>query len=157
VPFSPLPADREAEVEANEGAAEFLMPYMDCRNDLQGLRYSQLSILKQYWGVSKAMALFRAKEINAISADKCTNMYIELSRHGERKKETGFVELESPTLIDLIIQTYQKELGYSVNDILQILSINCRDYAMYFDKSIHSPQVKVKKVIPFNPGRVNEN
>jgi Zn-dependent peptidase ImmA (M78 family) len=155
IPFSPLSADRDEEAEANAGAAEFLMPYLDCRSDIQGVRYSQLGTLKQYWGVSKAMVIVRAKTINAITSDKFTNLFVELSRHGERKKETGFVELEEPTLINLVIQAYENDLGYSLEDILQILSISRKDYVEYFTKSKYSTPVRAKKVIEFNPNKDN--
>lgn len=153
IPYTPLHPDREPEPEANEGVAEFLMPYMDCRTDLQGLRYSQLGILKEYWGVSKAMILYRAKEIGAITSQRATNLYIELARSGERKKETGFVDLEEPTLCNLIIKAHEEELGYTLKDILDVLSISEKDYFEYFSKSKYKVQVKVKKVIEFNPNK----
>ncbi len=155
IPFSPLDSIRDVEAEANEGAAEFLMPYLECRNDLQGLRYSQLSIMKSYWGVSKAMVLFRAKEIKAISPGKCTNLYIELSRNGERKKENGYVDLEEPTLFNLVIHTYENELGYALEDILEVLSLSPADYFEYFSQSKHKVQVRIKQVIEFNPNKSN--
>lgn len=155
IPFSPLVEDRDVEHEANEGAGEFLMPYLDCRLDLQGLRYSQLGTLKQYWGVSKAMVLFRAKEIHGISPEKCTNMYIELSRQGERKKETGFVELEDAALINLAIQAHENELGYSLEDILQVLSLSKNDYLEYFSKSKYNVSVKIRRTIELPPSKEN--
>lgn len=153
VPFSPISNNRDTEKEANEGAAEFLMPYLDCRNDLQGLRYSQLSILKSYWGVSKAMVLYRAKELGLITDQKFKNMYIELARNGERKKETGFVELEDSILPNLMIKTYENDLGYSLDDILSVLSISHDDYLNYFNTSKYNSHVKAKKVIEFKPSK----
>ena len=147
IPFSPVQTDRDVEAEANEGAAEFLMPTIDCRSDLQDLRYSQLSILKTYWGTSKAMVLYRAKDIKAITPERATNLYIELARNGERKKESGFVELEDPILINLITKTYENELGYSLEDILNTLSISQSDYFNFFDTSKH--KVTVKRTIEF--------
>lgn len=155
IPHSPLPSERLTEQEANEGAAEFLMPYLECRTDLQNLRYSQLGIMKEYWGVSKAMVLYRAKEIGAITHERCTNLYIELARSGERKKETGFVDLEDPTLFNLIIQAYENELDYSLDDILGILSISKNDYFEYFGQSKYKVEVKAKKIIEFNPNKTN--
>jgi Zn-dependent peptidase ImmA (M78 family) len=151
IPFSPLPSERDAEQEANEGAAEFLMPYLECRNDLISLRYSQLSILKQYWGVSKAMVLYRAKEMNGITNEKYTYMVIELSRRGERKNEGGHIEIDEPSLLNLIIKTHENELGYSLNEILSMLSLQEADYFKYFKNSKYDVSVKPKKVIQFSP------
>ncbi len=151
IPFTPLPSDRDPEGEANEGAAEFLMPRLECRNELQGLRYSQLSIMKDYWGVSKAMVLFRAKELNSITPERCKNLYIELSRNGERKKENGYVDLEQPSICNLIIQAYENDMGYTLPEILDVLGINEGDYFEYFKNSRFKIQVKTKRVIEFNP------
>lgn len=155
IPFSPLPNDRDLENEANEGAAELLMPYLDCRSELQRLRYSQLSTLKSFWGVSKAMILYRAKDVKGITQQRCTNMYIELSRNGERKQETGFVDLEAPCLIKMIIQAYENELGYSLNEILSVLSLSKGDYFDYFSDSKFKVSVTPKKIINFDPYKIN--
>lgn len=150
IPYTPLSIDRDEENEANVGAAEFLMPYLDCKNDLLNIRYSHLSNLKNYWGVSKAMILIRAKQLNLITPQKCTNFYIELSRNGERKKEKGIVEIDQPSIIDLVIKTYKNELGYSVDDMLNVLAINVSDYYSYFENSNNTFEIKTKKIIELN-------
>lgn len=147
IPFSPLPDGREEEKETNEFAGEFLMPYLDCRNDLMDLRYSRLGILKSYWKLSKAAIAYRAKSINAITNERYTNLNIELSKNGEKKKEAGFVDLSEPKIITLIINAHENDLGYTLNEMLELLGINERDYFEYFNRSVHYVTVKPKKVI----------
>ena len=149
IPFSPLPDGRDEEKEANKFTGEFLMPYLDCRNDLMDLRYSSLGVLKSYWKVSKAAIVYRAKSINAITPDRFTNLNIELSKNGEKKKESGFIDISEPKLITLIINTHENELGYSLDEMLQLLGISDNDYFEYFSRSKHSITVKPKKVIDF--------
>lgn len=157
IPFSPIPQDRFPEKEANEFAGEFLMPYIDCRNDLMDLRYSQLSVLKSYWKISKAAIIYRAKSTHAITPEKFTNLNIELSRNGEKKKENGFIDIDEPKLINLIIHAYENELDYSLEEIITMLGIGEKDYFEYFHRSKYKKLVNTKKVIDLSSyARINE-
>jgi Zn-dependent peptidase ImmA (M78 family) len=147
IPFTPLPQDRDPEKEANEFAGEFLMPYLDCRNDLMDLRYSQLGVLKSYWKVSKAAIIYRAKNIFAINSDRFTNLNIELSRNGERKKENGFVEISEPQLVNLIIKSHETDMDYSLNEMIGLLGLCEKDYFEYFNRSQFRVLVTPKRVI----------
>lgn len=147
IPFSPLPNDRDEEKETNEFAGEFLMPYLDCRNDLMDLRYNQLGVLKSYWRVSKAAILYRAKDIYAITHDRYTNLNIELSKNGEKKKESGFIDISEPKLVTLMVNVHENNLGYSLNEMLELLGIKEEDYFQYFNRSVHNVSVTPKKVI----------
>jgi Zn-dependent peptidase ImmA (M78 family) len=113
------------------------------------LRYSQLGTLKSYWKVSKAAIIYRAKSSNGITSDRYTNLNIELSKNGERKKESGFVDISEPKIISLIINTHENELGYSLEEMLKLLGINENDYFEYFNRSAHHVSVKPRKVIDF--------
>ena len=147
IPYSPLPTDRDEEKEANEFAGEFLMPYLDCRNDLMDLRYNQLGTLKSYWKVSKAAIVYRAKNIYAITGERYTNLNIELSKNGEKKKETGFIDISEPKVVTLMINVHENNLGYSLNEMIELLGVNEDDYFEYFNRSVHNVSVKPKNVI----------
>jgi Zn-dependent peptidase ImmA (M78 family) len=147
IPNSPLPKTVDEEAEAYEFAGELLMPYLDCRNDIMNLKYSQLGILKTYWKVSKAALVYRAKETLSISHARYINLNIELSKNGEKKKETGFIDIIPPTLIPQIISAYENDLNYSLNEILNLLCLNKTDYFEYFNQSKHDTIVITKKII----------
>lgn len=80
---------KQMEDEANEFAAEFLLP-MDSfktsligyENDLEYYRY-----LKRIWQVSISMMIMRAKSLNIIDSNEYTNLYKKLSYRGWRKNE----------------------------------------------------------------------
>lgn len=142
IPFSPLPSEQNEEDEANQFASEFLMPYLDCRYELQNLRFNDLGTLKAYWKLSKAAIIYRAKQIKAIPENRYLNLNIELSRTGQRKCETGIVELDNPQLVKKIIDAYTNSLNYSHEDIMAFLALNPNDFYTYFLNS--SIQVKPK-------------
>jgi Zn-dependent peptidase ImmA (M78 family) len=129
LPYSPiLDPDRDPEVEANQFASEFLMPELDVRNDLANLKFSGLGDLKQYWKVSKAAIIRRAYDLKYIDKTKYTTMMIELSRSGERKQEKRDVELDKPILLRQAIQTYRDNLGYNLDELLDLLTISKEDF-----------------------------
>jgi Zn-dependent peptidase ImmA (M78 family)/transcriptional regulator with XRE-family HTH domain len=132
LPFSPiLDPDRDVENEANRFSAEFLMPEIDIRRDLIRLRYSSLNDLKMFWKVSKAALIYRAHQLKYIDKSKHTNMMIELSRFGERRREKLDVPLDSPFILSQIIKIYQSELEYSVKEICSMISISPQDFYTY--------------------------
>lgn len=143
IPYSPIPVDRDVEAEANEFASEFLMPYLECRYDLQDLRFSQLNTLKDYWQISKAAIIRRALDTGGISPEKYKYLQIELSRRGERKNETGFVSIDMPTIVEKVLAAYREELNYELQDILNLLSIKESDFYFYFKQS-KDPEVNVR-------------
>lgn len=79
------------------------MPYLECRFDLQDLKYSRLDVLRTYWKVAKSAIIYRARELGAITDEKYKYLLIELSRRGERKKETVIVDIDEPTIMGRII------------------------------------------------------
>jgi len=126
IPFV-LDLDRDEEAEANIFSAEFNMPELDVRNDLYHLNMSKLGQLKDYWKMSKAAIIYRAKNIGVLNDQKYKYLNIELSRRGERKKETGSVELREPRLLKEILTAYQQQLGYSLVEISELLKIGLSD------------------------------
>lgn len=137
IPFT-LSPDRDEEDEANRFAAEFNMPELDSRNDLIGLRLTNLGNLKQYWKVSMAFIIKRAKDLGAIKEAKAKNLMIELSRRGWRKREPGNVYLDTPILFSQIINTHIQELGYNENELASILNLDYKDFQNL---------VRIKKIV----------
>lgn len=123
---------REYEQEANQGAAEFLLPTKEFARDARGLSYLKLAELKSYWGVSKAAIIRRAKDLGLITPETYTYLNIELGRRGERKTETGFVTIDKPAILDTVISLYKGELQYTDDVIAEKLSLNIVDYYRFF-------------------------
>ncbi|MES2654939.1 MAG: XRE family transcriptional regulator [Bacteroidota bacterium] len=123
--FSDITDDHKTiEKQANLFASEFLMPLDEIRNDLNRLTYGKLGLLKSFWKVSKASIIYKALQSEFIDDTKATNLRIELSRNGERKNEKIFIEIDTPILIQKIIDAHLNDLNYSKQEIIDYLSIN---------------------------------
>ena len=133
---------RDFEDEANNFASEFLMPRHDCYRDLQGLTYNKLSIIKSYWGVSKAFIIRRAKTIGLITESTYKYLMIELGRRNERKNEIGHVDLDDPKIINEIINILKAEFQYDNKEIAENVKLSLDDYLMLFDSSKNNIKIR---------------
>lgn len=132
---------RDVENEANIFAGAFLMPKKECFNDFQNISYNKLSLLKTYWGVSKAAIIRRAKDIGCIGESTYTYLMIELGRRNERKSESGYVEIDEPKILSEVIRLLQTELDYTEEILAEEMSLNVDDFYRYFDDK---RKIKVK-------------
>ncbi len=90
----------DVEVEADEFAAEFLMPAEAIRTSLTTPNLGKLLDLKQEWGVSVAALIQRAHTLRTITATDRTRLFKMLSARGFRTTEPGSDRLpaEEPRL-----------------------------------------------------------
>lgn len=123
--------DKEIEHQADAFASEFLMPILDCIEDIRYFRIKRLDELKAYWKVSKAAIIKRALTAKVITEDKYKYFMIELSRMGERKTERGFVPLDKPTLLRQMVEMHINELNYTKSELAQILGLSESDCDSY--------------------------
>ena len=126
--------EADMERQANEFAAEFLMPSMDIRNYLYGLTLDQLARLKPYWRVSMAALLKRATDLGCITHGSSRYLWMGLSKRGYRKREPAELNLspEPPTLLREILRCYQHDLGYSLDDLAQLLAADREDLMVWY-------------------------
>jgi len=112
------------ELQANDFAAEFLMPEGDIRPYLVDLSLEKLATLKTYWKVSMAALLKRARDINAITPRHAKTLWIEMGKAGYRAREPVELDtpIERPKLVEEIIGIYSNEMDYSVSDLAKCLS-----------------------------------
>ena len=127
----------DLESEANEFAAEFLMPVAEIKNHLYGLTLEQLARLKPYWRVSMAALLKRATDLGCITPAAARYLWMNLSKRGYRKREPAELDLtpEPPAMLREILECYQSELGYSVADLAQLLSVSTEDLSVWYEIS----------------------
>lgn len=132
---------RNVEDEANLFASEFLMPERDCYHDLQDISFNKLTMLKAFWGISKAAIIRRAKTLNIITEGGYIYLMKELGKRNERKNETGFVEIDEPNILKEVIFLLKSELNYTEDTLAENIHLQTGDYIRYFD---NNKQVKVK-------------
>lgn len=90
---------RDKEKEANQFAAEFLMPEREIGSALLNLKPSALPLLKRMWLTSMSSLVVRAKTLGKIDSNRYKMLMTELSRKGWRTNEPIQVELDSPTYL----------------------------------------------------------
>ncbi|HAI82293.1 MAG TPA: hypothetical protein DCL43_01395 [Chitinophagaceae bacterium] len=88
--------------------------------------------------------IFRAKSIGTIDENKFKALYFDLSRYKERKNEKGFVQIEAPRFINEIIDYYENTANYTLDELLEFLSIGKEDYLRYFKNSKYRTLVTPK-------------
>lgn len=93
------------EKQANEFAAEFLMPVRDIRGDLQSrpVTVQRLLDLKNEWKVSMWALLRRAYSLGVISDWQYRTLAVEMSSLGYRTREPGALQPETPSAVDSIV------------------------------------------------------
>lgn len=123
VVLHPFPYDA-MEKEANEFAAELLMPRDGILTDLRGrLTVSTLGRLKIKWRTAMAALIYRAKFLGAIQEYEATSLWKQMSAHGYRTREPEEFDFERETtkLVGDLIGVHTGPLGYSVTELAEAL------------------------------------
>jgi Zn-dependent peptidase ImmA (M78 family)/transcriptional regulator with XRE-family HTH domain len=115
----------DMEVQANQFAAEFLMPDADIRHQLYNLSITKFMELKLYWGTSMQALIYKAWQTGRIS-DRMFKYYnIEMSKRGFRTNEpvewNGSAEASS-TLRQLL-QAFTDDLKYSLTELSELFGL----------------------------------
>jgi Zn-dependent peptidase ImmA (M78 family)/DNA-binding XRE family transcriptional regulator len=111
------------EDEANEFAAEFLMPRKEIKASLYNLTLAKLVQLKRIWKVSMAALVQRAYELKTITDAQRRYLFINLGKRGYRTREPieADVPLERPSLLAKIVQSHIEKLQYTEGDVMRLL------------------------------------
>jgi Zn-dependent peptidase ImmA (M78 family)/transcriptional regulator with XRE-family HTH domain len=119
----------DMEEQANRFAGAFLMPAEDIRAELKNVDLRALAALKTYWRVSMQALLVRARTLGCISEDRYRNLFIELSRRGYRRREPAELDFakDKPTLMQEMIELHTEDLGYSAQDLANMLRLEERE------------------------------
>lgn len=119
VPHNGLAVD-DPEGEANEFAAEFLMPEHVIRPELRGLSLGKLHELKQVWGTSMRALVERAAGLGLVGGDDRVELHQTMTARGWKANEPGGDRPapEYPALVDAIAEALRKK-GLSGEDIAE--------------------------------------
>lgn len=119
----PAESEDEQEDQANQFAAEFLMPRDVCGRDFYGLKFRELAFWKRKWLVSKAAIIHRAAELGCITASTAQYYYITMGRIGEKKQESVWVDCDRPVMVQKMVTLHRNALGYSDEELTQIMGL----------------------------------
>jgi Zn-dependent peptidase ImmA (M78 family) len=110
------------EREADQFAAELLMPERDVSPHLDVVTVERLAQLKPYWRVSMRALLMRASSLRKMNAQYEKFMWIHLSPYRRREPPELDLSPETPTLLQEIIGIHRDEFGFGPQEFASVLS-----------------------------------
>lgn len=115
------PVSEDPEREANEFAAEFLMPAHVIKPDLRPVTLGRLRDLKLEWGVSMQALYERSYSLGLVSASERTAFYRAMNARGWKTAEPGSDHLapETPELVSAIGEKLRAK-GLSDREIAEL-------------------------------------
>jgi len=139
----PIEFERDIENEAFDFASEFLVPIDEFSSEFQNVDLKFLANQKRYWMVSMASLVMKCKDNKLITENQSKYLFAQLSSLGYRKMEPPelAVERELPTLIKSIISIFQKELGYTMEQLADTTSLSRKDFEREFNMEPHGLRV----------------
>jgi Zn-dependent peptidase ImmA (M78 family)/DNA-binding XRE family transcriptional regulator len=109
------------EQEANQFAAEFLMPARDIRPYLTELSLPKLAAMKPFWRVSMNALLKRACDLGTITERQRSYLWMQMGAHGYRTNEPVPLPSEEPSLVREIVNLHTGELGFSLRELAHLM------------------------------------
>jgi len=114
---------KEAEREANNFAASFLMPEADVVSTIPFVTsLGQIITTKKRWGVSAAALAYRLHKIDILSDWLFRSMCIQLNENGYRTSEPNGIERETSVVWEKVFQDLWAD-RITKTDVAKILSI----------------------------------
>lgn len=130
-------ATPDVEEQANEFAAEFLMPERDIRPYLTDLSIEKLASLKPFWKVSMAALLKRAIDLQIITPRHGRTLWMQISKAGYKVREPMDLDIppEPSRLLGEIVKVHTDDMGYNVQELAKVLNLFERELQdIYLDK-----------------------
>ncbi len=114
--------DADVEDQANQFAAEFLMPAHVIGSQLTNLTLGKLSDLKAEWGVSMQAIFERAYRMNKVTTEERQRFYRQLNSRGWKTREPGsdLLPPETPELAASVGRQLNQS-GLSLQEIQKLI------------------------------------
>jgi Zn-dependent peptidase ImmA (M78 family) len=130
----PIPGP-DQEKEADEFAAEFLMPSRDIAAEIgsSGVNIGRLGELKQRWKVSMAALARRARDLSLITDWQYRSLNVELSSLGYRTDEPGALPQECPRRARRAIGEWMSRERYSIEDLAERTYLSAEEFMEIFE------------------------
>lgn len=105
------------EREADQFAAEFLMPAKDIKPHLMRIDIPTLAAMKPYWRVSMGALLYRAADLKTIDERRKSYLWFRMGQAGYRTHEPVEIPPENPNLLKELLEVHRTSLGYRDDEI----------------------------------------
>ena len=125
---------RDIEKEAFGFASEFLVPASEFAKSFVRLDLPTLAGMKQYWSVSMQSLIVKAQNHSLITANQSRYLWQLMAKNDYLKREPVAIDvpIEEPSLLREIIEVYQSELEYSIDEIAQSVSLTTKEFLQTF-------------------------
>ena len=128
------------ETEADEFAAEFLMPMKEIRPQLAYPSLGKLARVKAHWKVSIKSLIVQAHRLKLITPSQYIGLNVNYSKAGYGRNGEPFpIALEKPFILASMVRFHLNDLGYSVGEMANLLLLE--------------PKELIEIYGPFNPPR----
>lgn len=119
--------DEKMERQADEFAANFLMPTQDIKPYIGTVTFAKLGRVKIFWKVSIKSLIKRAYDLKLITNYQYKTLSIEYNKARYNEGEPHPIDVEKPTLLNLLVEHHLKQLGYSMADLAGLLCVDEAD------------------------------
>ena len=127
----------ECEGEADEFAAEFLMPAHEIRHQFgPRLGLADLGQLKRYWRTSMQALISRARQVRRISDSQSDRLWRLISARGYRRQEPIDIGVDQSEIIDEMVRVHLDELGFSVSELAKMLWLPEEEFRQVFMRGL---------------------
>lgn len=120
--------DGDPEAQADEFAAEFLMPQAEIVPQLRSLEFRRLPALKAHWRVSMKALIRRAEKTGAISKSSAEVLYRQYSARRYASGEPFPIPDEKPTLLEDAIRLHFEEHDYSLEELATVAGLSSKRF-----------------------------
>jgi Zn-dependent peptidase ImmA (M78 family)/transcriptional regulator with XRE-family HTH domain len=140
-----IPHDR-IEDEANEFAAELLLPEREIRPFFSKVTLQTLADLKRYWKVSMQALLVRSFDVGRINKNQYRYLWMQMAKLHYKTSEPIEIPREEGTLLQEIVSVYVKEYNYNQSELKELLYLEDDDDFVKFNISTPSTLRVVPRV-----------
>lgn len=139
----------EMEGEANEFAAEFLMPLEDVKSDLYAVSLDHFLLLKGKWRVSVASLIRTARRADRLNDAEYKARMIELNRRGWKTIEPLPLpeDIERPRILEQLVGSHTKTLGYSEGELSKLFGLMPNEAESVLPPAAPEPERKLRLIV----------
>jgi Zn-dependent peptidase ImmA (M78 family)/DNA-binding XRE family transcriptional regulator len=133
--FNAVAPERDISREANEFAAEFLMPAKHIKDDFKnGISIPLLGELKRKWKVSMISLLYRADDLGFLTPNQKRYLVQQFNQLRIRRREPVELDItpEQPKLLKQWISDYRSKTKLSTVETAAVLCLNVDEFLEYY-------------------------
>lgn len=133
------------EDQANAFASQLLMPEEEIKPLLYNLNIRTLAEIKRRWRVSMRSLIRRAYNLEIINKNAYRGFQIVFSRNGYNKCEPVSTPPETATILSNTLRLYKEKLGYTDDDIMNVMTLGRSDFNDFFCLKPEAPIISLRK------------